>query len=667
MNGVTRHLAIAQVLALLLALSWWEPAGAVFRVWDPVNFSFDWHTAANWDPNGVPTTNDTVQVSNAGIAPILSANTAAINSLLITRNTVRTNGHTLVVEDGGNGLLTVNGILGDAGLRVDSTGSSTSALVADDVLIQGDGTLTLRTGDVFTEVGQEMTIGVGGIFRTSGAGDKVVTFFSNDTGSTALVNDGLIDIQGGEATFISSTFDSMVLGGSTNSGEVRVASGASLTVNGAVPNFQGVINIGSGDALATLDIQTLIGTWTNNGQINLDNGEVTGVSLTNTGTISGHGSITADNLINFTTLSADGGMLVINTPVQPDFDGPTGSGIVNALTGDLDLSPLPGATLFYPGSLNVGGGHQASMGDRSFLLQNGSLVNLSGGILTARFFNFLFGSTLQVDCCDESRIDHGMPGDPNVPSRFSGNVQLDGALRITGKWVIGASSAFTGNGQLIVDEAESLYLPDSTDFGTSLRNEGILLLDDFDMITIHQVDLGANFTQTTTGVLPIDVAGVVPGQFDMLAVEGNIDLDGALEVRLNENFEPNLGNTFTILTSEFGSVEGEFAAENVPVFDGLTFDVIYDPNSVVLEVVEAGIPGDFDFDGDVDGFDFLVWQQGGSPIALSQSDLSDWETNYGMSAPLLAASAATVPEPSTLLLGMLASIGLMLHRRCLAR
>ena len=38
-------------------------------------------------------------------------------------------------------------------------------------------------------------------------------------------------------------------------------------------------------------------------------------------------------------------------------------------------------------------------------------------------------------------------------------------------------------------------------------------------------------------------------------------------------------------------------------------------------------PGDFDEDGDVDGRDFLIWQQ---TDPLSTSDLTDWQTNYGV-------------------------------------
>jgi hypothetical protein len=45
------------------------------------------------------------------------------------------------------------------------------------------------------------------------------------------------------------------------------------------------------------------------------------------------------------------------------------------------------------------------------------------------------------------------------------------------------------------------------------------------------------------------------------------------------------------------------------------------------------LDGDFDLDDDVDGDDFLLWQRGGSPNPLSASDLTEWETNYGLGLP----------------------------------
>ncbi len=65
--------------------------------------------------------------------------------------------------------------------------------------------------------------------------------------------------------------------------------------------------------------------------------------------------------------------------------------------------------------------------------------------------------------------------------------------------------------------------------------------------------------------------------------------------------------------------------------------------------------GDFDFDGDVDGRDFLIWQRGGSPAPLSAGDLATWQANYGGGS--LRANSVAVPEPTTLTLLMLATAG----------
>lgn len=76
--------------------------------------------------------------------------------------------------------------------------------------------------------------------------------------------------------------------------------------------------------------------------------------------------------------------------------------------------------------------------------------------------------------------------------------------------------------------------------------------------------------------------------------------------------------------------------------------------------IPLGHAGDFDMDGDVDGHDFLTWQQDPGVGVLSE-----WEGNYGFT-PLAAASSA-VPEPTALLLMLIGAIVLTqegsLHRR----
>ena len=112
-----------------------------------------------------------------------------------------------------------------------------------------------------------------------------------------------------------------------------------------------------------------------------------------------------------------------------------------------------------------------------------------------------------------------------------------------------------------------------------------------------------------------------------------------------DNFQPVLGNSFTILETLIGNVSGTFDIESIPVFNDLTLDVVYNPQSVVLQVIEAG---DFDGDRDRDGADFLTWQREDG----TAEGLAAWENNYGNSAPSLASSI--VPEPTNLVMVLIA-------------
>jgi len=110
-----------------------------------------------------------------------------------------------------------------------------------------------------------------------------------------------------------------------------------------------------------------------------------------------------------------------------------------------------------------------------------------------------------------------------------------------------------------------------------------------------------------------------------------------------------------------------------PLSLGAPFD--FDQQDVVRDLVfEFSLvsdAGDFDGDGDVDGQDVLQWQRGQSPNPFSASDLADWETSYGASAPSgtftgvvqyvtsapISAASAQVPEPTSSLLLFLGVLG----------
>lgn len=98
--------------------------------------------------------------------------------------------------------------------------------------------------------------------------------------------------------------------------------------------------------------------------------------------------------------------------------------------------------------------------------------------------------------------------------------------------------------------------------------------------------------------------------------------------------------------------------------DHLRFQFLIDGEVLPTSgLVVFDVFGDFDTDRDVDGLDFLAWQRGLSPVALSSVDLDDWASGYGTAAPVFA-SAVKVPEPSSIGVVLVLSIMWMLSRTC---
>lgn len=75
------------------------------------------------------------------------------------------------------------------------------------------------------------------------------------------------------------------------------------------------------------------------------------------------------------------------------------------------------------------------------------------------------------------------------------------------------------------------------------------------------------------------------------------------------------------------------------------------------------VDGDFNTDGRVNGVDFLMWQRGESPNPLSDSDLADWQANYGFRNGSSTAAVSSVPEPASAMLAAAALLGVAIQRR----
>lgn len=140
--------------------------------------------------------------------------------------------------------------------------------------------------------------------------------------------------------------------------------------------------------------------------------------------------------------------------------------------------------------------------------------------------------------------------------------------------------------------------------------------------------------------LELDLRAI--NDFDNVIVTGSADLFGDVVITLDEAYVPDVNDSFTIL-----SAAGGINAVGLSISDGYTHAVVGND----LVVTFTGIPGDFDLDSDVDGADFLLWQQ--NP---SIGDLADWQSHHGTGVTGLAASANIVPEPSSLTLCLLGTL-----------
>lgn len=159
-----------------------------------------------------------------------------------------------------------------------------------------------------------------------------------------------------------------------------------------------------------------------------------------------------------------------------------------------------------------------------------------------------------------------------------------------------------------------------------------------------------NYQHSVGASLQVEIAGGTT--LNKLAVTGTAQLLGDLSISLASGFVPQSSQTFSILGA--GTLVGQFAnvadGSRIAIANGggsFAIDYDYANGRVLLSNYLAGMAGDFDGDGDVDGRDFLVWQR--NP---SVGDLADWQMNYGVNS--LNATSTAVPEPAAWLLASLA-------------
>jgi T5SS/PEP-CTERM-associated repeat protein len=429
---------------------------------------------------------------------------------------------------------------------------------------------------------------------------------------SSLSGTGTVEVNGTDALWNATSGNVTV--GSTGTGKLHVFNGGRVSLGNGILQLatttgsrgevwvdglgtsltvNGSINSGVSESQLTIsngaEIVATSMTWGATGRINLQNGRLK---------VTGQGAFSSSGLIGGSgTLEA--------------------TSFTNALAGSIR------------GRVQVGAGEHLRLTNT---MVNSGLVDLNGGELEV---SGALANNFDIDARNGAVLRVGGLGLDN-----NNGAQL--AITAGEIDVFGAVDNNDGSQILVASEALGVFHDTITNNGDVIVQPGAILL------ALEQLNFLGNSSSLSVQLDENDTLDAVAP----LQAAGTIILEGDLTVMLSSGYQPEAGDVFPLLHSDTG-LAGVFFNENLPSLRvGLAWESQRTTNSLSLMVVEsAGLTGDFDNDGDVDGRDFLVWQRGGSPSPLSAGDLADWQGNYGVGS--LAAASVAVPEPHCAVLMLL--------------
>ncbi|MBA4107354.1 MAG: hypothetical protein C0485_16535 [Pirellula sp.] len=409
--------------------------------------------------------------------------------------------------------------------------------------------------------------------------------------------------------------------------------------------------------------------------------------------LTGYGVVAADFAATRVAIVNDGIILVDRLPLVPweprptgmlqltgnaqaliDLDGQSESGIVSVQdnqTLKLDLA----MTDAFSGTMNLfvnsrfESQHEWTLESGAIYANNGADLdaNQSAGIayIVAPKLRQT-GGTIHVTDGD-GRLD--VLGDFEM---LGGAIVNRGRTVLQGRSHIAAGTVINGGGTLTVSEKGELETATGVTLGINLENNGALRPGGDDAIGNLPLQ---GFQQTRDGKLFLEMRGSDPDSIDRLAVNAPAFLEGLLNVEVGGAFVPTLGDTFEVLTS-VGGVRGKFQQLDVSGMpDNLTFRVLYQPTSVLLQAIsKPEFAADFDDDGDVDASDLNVWKQslGQSAAGDADGDLDTdgadflhWQRQSGSGSLIVNSppQLSAAPEPGAAVLSAFAAIIVLAQRR----
>jgi T5SS/PEP-CTERM-associated repeat protein len=543
---------------------------------------------------------------NNGELRVGSAGTGTLNVTVGGR--VQNTAGRIGVGPGSSGMATVRGAntwwFNFQTLTVGESGTGTlnienGGVVANDAIIPMSGIVGANAGSV----GTVNVTGAGAHWNNTG----MVRIGQNGTGSLSIMaggqvsnTSGVVGLNAGSSgTVTVSGTDSiwanngMLFVGEWGDGTLTIESGGSVSSEPEFGTFAGIVAWREGST-GTVLVDGAGSTWNNNGGLSVGTFGSATLTIQNGGTVSAGatGSLGVRTGSSGTaTVTGPGSAWNVsaNLSIAGDFAPGGGVGTLDILNG---------------GTVTSGAGIIANNdGSIGTVTVDGNAAWVIGGNLTVGG-QVGGGGTATLNIQNGGLVRVGVSGGGNITGNAVSQITLDsgGELEVRGSIDL-SGGAFNFLGGTLRTES----------FVGSLVNQGGTLAPGNLLQPIGTTAVSSNYTQQAGGTLEIEIGGVVPGQFDSVAVAGNAILAGTLRLSLIDGFEPLQGNSFTILETEFGNVGGKFSQVegNLPL-PGMGLAVTYGTN---LVRVQTAIPGDANLDGQVTIADLGIlaanWQQPG--------------------------------------------------------
>ncbi len=554
--------------------------------------------------NGSHTLNN-VTTTGAGLFQISTDNVGADASVALNGGT-----HGTAFLLSGSTLSGASHTLGGAATWTGGTINGTAAqstTFASSLAISGIGAKSLTGGRVLnagdtvwsgnTGANNTISIATASVFNSNGTFTDSNTFDSSiavGNGGGAFNNNGTFNKQSGTVTSLGVVFNNngtvninagtfLPGGGGTSSGVYNIADGARLEFRNGNHTLNGVTTAGLGLLQISTDNVGADAVVSLNGGVHTTSLLLSGSTLQGAdhafaglatwtgGAISGAASTTFNNDV---TISGNGlktiaGGRTINLNQTTDWSGNTGNNS-NAIRF------WNGATVNNYGTFN-----DANAFD-SFIEHNVGSPHNFNNIGT---YNKLSNTLTTVDL----GVNFNNTGNLNINA---GTMRVANAFDNGGTVTVATGATFATTATNLdmqnhgVLQGTGTYDPAA---GRAVINQG--QVQPGTPTSVGELLIAGNYTQSMAGLIEFNLASLL--NFDKMDVLGNLTLAGTVHVSSLGGYNPNDGDTFTIITFDDGVADvsdllGTFSSVTWSGFDpGVSFTALYFDHSVVLSAANA--------------------------------------------------------------------------------